>query len=101
MLARIYQPAQNPMQSGRAKNNQWRLEFEPETPRRIEPLMGYTSSSDMRQQVKLHFDSAEAAIAWCKREGIPFVLVKPVEARRRKAAYADNFAWSRKTPWTH
>ena len=52
MTARIYQPARSAMQSGEAKDN-WLLEYEPEKPREIEPLMGWTSSSDMRSQVKL------------------------------------------------
>ena len=42
MTARIYQPARSAMQSGEAKDN-WLLEYEPEKPREIEPLMGWTS----------------------------------------------------------
>jgi len=101
MLARIYQPAPNPMQSGRANTRQWMLEFEPESQQKIEPLMGYTSSADMRQQVRIHFETAEAAVGWCKREGIPYTVFRTAEPRRRKAAYADNFAFTRKSPWTH
>ena len=39
MTARIYLPARNAMQSGQSKDK-WVLEYEPESPRRIEPLMG-------------------------------------------------------------
>ena len=101
MPARIYKPARNAMQSGRAKTAEWVLEFEPEQPRRIEPLMGYTSSADMKQQVHLHFPSAEAAIDYCERNKIPFTVFKPHEPRRRRASYSDNFSYARKTPWTH
>ena len=63
MTARIYRPARNAMQSGQAKD-QWLLEYEPEAARQIEPLMGWTSSTDMRSQVKLKFDSKDEAIAY-------------------------------------
>jgi hypothetical protein len=39
--------------------------------------MGWTASGDMRQQVRLHFDTAEEAIAYCERYGIPYQLSKP------------------------
>ncbi len=67
MTARIYKPAKTAMQSGNAKTKEWVLDFEPEQPREIEPLMGWTSSGDMRPQVQLRFDSAEEAIAYCER----------------------------------
>src|SRR5262249_20682373 len=51
MIARIYKPAKTAMQSGTAKTKEWVLDYEPEQPRQIEPLMGWTSSGDMRQQV--------------------------------------------------
>ena len=41
------------MQSGTAKTKTWILEFEPEAPREVEPLMGWTSSGDMNAQVRL------------------------------------------------
>src|SRR5262249_57756727 len=59
MTARIYKPAKTAMQSGTAKTKEWVLDYEPEQPREIEPLMGWTSSGDMRQQVQLRFDTAE------------------------------------------
>ena len=53
MPARIYQPSRNAMQSGKAKTKNWVLEFEAEIPRETDPLMGWTSSRDMKQQLKL------------------------------------------------
>ena len=78
MTARIFKPAKNAMQSGRAITREWQLDYEPEQPRAIEPLMGWTSSGDMKQQLTLHFDTREDAVA-----------------------YADNFAFKRVEPWTH
>jgi len=89
------------MQSGRAKTKDWVLDFDPEQPREVEPLMGWTSSGDMRQQVRLKFDSKEEAIAYCERGGIPYRLVEPKHTERRAIAYADNFAYTRREGWTH
>jgi hypothetical protein len=101
MSARIYKPSRNAMQSGTAKTKAWVLEYEPEQAREIEPLMGWTSSSDMKQQITLRFDTSEEAIAYCERHGIPYQVAQPKEPSRRVMAYADNFAYSRRTPWTH
>jgi hypothetical protein len=101
MLARIYRPAKTAMQSGKAKSRDWRLEFEPASARTLDPLMGWTSSSDMNGQVRLAFDSKEEAVAYAERHGIPFRLHEPNEAPTILKAYADNFAPNRKQPWTH
>ena len=101
MLARIYRPAKTAMQSGKAKAKDWRLEFEPASARTIDPLMGWTSSSDMNGQVRLTFDTAEEAVAYAERYGIPFRLQQPQEPPVILKAYADNFATFRKQPWTH
>ena len=64
MQVRIYQPAKTAMSSGRAKTQAWILEYEIETPRRPEPLMGWTSSGDTLNQVKLSFPTREDAVAF-------------------------------------
>jgi hypothetical protein len=89
------------MQSGTAKTGYWVLEFEPESPRRIDPLMGYTTSSDMKSQVRLTFDTREEAVAYAQNNGIAYRVEEPKEARRRQISYSDNFRYDRKTPWTH
>jgi hypothetical protein len=101
MFARIYRPARTAMQSGAAKTKAWVLEFEPELPREIEPLMGYTSSRDMRSQVRLSFDTKEEAIAYAEREGIPYRVFEAHDPARRRIAYADNFGYKRVGQWTH
>ena len=101
MLARIFKPARNAMQSGRANTKDWVLEFEPASARRPDPLMGWTSSSDMNGQIRLMFESREEAIAYAQRHGIAFQLFEPRETRRIIKAYADNFSVDRKEPWTH
>ena len=101
MRARIFRPAKNAMQSGKARSKQWVLEYEPEKPRTIDPLMGWTSSGDMKQQLTIRFHTREEAVAYCEREGIPYHVIEPKDPARRQAAYADNFAFRRAEPWTH
>ncbi|MDR3467059.1 MAG: ETC complex I subunit [Xanthobacteraceae bacterium] len=101
MTARIYKPAKNAMQSGKARSREWQLEFEPEQPRAIEPLMGWTASGDMKQQLTLRFHTREDAVAYCEREGIPYQVIEPKDPVRRIAAYSDNFAFRRGEPWSH
>lgn len=101
MLARIYRPAKNAMQSGKGKTAEWLLEFEPASARRPDPLMGWTQTTDTDGQIKLSFDSKEDAVRYAESRGIAFQLVDPKPAKRIIKAYADNFAFGRKVPWTH
>ena len=101
MLAKIYRPTKSAMQSGRANTQHWILEFEAEAPRGIDPLMGWTSSRDTRQQVRLNFDTREEAVAYARRNGIPFRVMEPSDRKPQAVSYADNFRHDRKLPWTH
>jgi NADH dehydrogenase len=103
MRARIYQPARTALQSGTARTRQWLLEFAPASAREVDPLMGWTSSDDTQAQVRLRFDSREAAEAYATARGIDFEVVEP-KARRhnlRARGYGENFATDRKGAWTH
>ena len=101
MTARIYKPSKTAMHSGQANTKAWALDFEPEAPRRVEPLMGWTSSGDMRQQLRLRFATKEEAIAYCERHAIPYQVFEEKPAPRRAMSYADNFAFKRRDAWTH
>jgi hypothetical protein len=102
MSVRIYKPARNAMQSGKAKYDNWVLEFVAAAPRTVDPLMGWTSSGDTRSQVKLTFDTKEEAIAYCEREGLAYqVLPVAPEGRFIKKSYSDNFKFGRTVNWTH
>ncbi len=101
MLARIYRPARNAMQSGRAKTHEWVLEFEPASARVADPLMGWISSDDMNGEVSLTFSTKDDAVAYAQRHGIAFRVLETHEAPLILKAYADNFAFNRKEPWTH
>jgi hypothetical protein len=101
MRARIYQPARNAMQSGKARSKLWFLEFEPELARQIDPLMGWTSSSDMLQQVQLDFDTREEAVAYAEKHGIAYQVFEPHRPAPKSKSYSDNFRVDRKAPWSH
>ena len=101
MIARIYRPSRSAMQSGAANTKHWLLEDEPERRRVAEPLMGWTSSTDMRGQIKLWFDTKDEAVAYAVREGIPYRLEEPNEVKRRPMSYSDNFRFNRVGQWTH
>src|SRR5260370_40597916 len=101
MMARISKPARTAMQSGAAKTKEWVLEFEPEQARQIEPLMGWTSSGDMRQQVRLRFDSAAEAIAYCERHGIAYPVFEAKPEARPTISSSGNFSFKRRAAWTH
>ena len=103
MRARIYQPARTAMQSGTAKTHSWVLEFAQGSAREVDPLMGWTSSGDMDTQVKLRFESREAAEAYAQAQGIDYDVTLP-HARQpniRARGYGENFATDRKGAWTH
>jgi hypothetical protein len=63
--------------------------------------MGWTSSADTRTQLRLSFDSEAEAVAFAKKEGLPYRLIEPKERRLRSKAYADNFRYDRVGRWTH
>jgi hypothetical protein len=102
MLARIYRPSRNAMQSGRAKAQDWVLEFEPKDARRPDPLMGWTVTGDTESsQLRLAFETKDEAVRYAEQHGIAFQLTEPPPAKRIIKAYADNFAFGRRIPWTH
>jgi hypothetical protein len=101
MRARIYRPAKTAMQAGQARTKNWVLEFEPTSPRTPDPLMGWSSSSDMRQQIELEFDTSEEAVAYAEKNGIAYQLFEPHTIEQRPKSYAENFRFDRKVPWSH
>ena len=101
MVARIYKPAKTAMQSGLARTKDWVIEDEPRVPREIDPLMGWTSSADMRQQVLLRFETKEEAIAYAERNGIAYTVLEPQPRKVVPKSYAENFKFGRIVAWTH
>lgn len=90
-LVRIFRPSKTAMQSGRGKTHQWLMEFETSAPNRVEPLMGWTSGADTRNQLRLRFESREEAVAYAAARGLTAVVVDPQERTLKPKSYAENF----------
>ena len=103
MRARIYQPAKTAMSSGSAKTHEWVLEFAQTSAREVDPLMGWTSSSDTQTQVKMRFATMEEAVAYAENNGIDAEVRYPNKRRAniRNGGYGENFATNRRGAWTH
>lgn len=103
MRARIYQPSKTAMSSGAAKTRQWVLEFAPASARDVDPLMGWTSSSDTQSQVRLSFPTKEAALDYAQAHKIDAVVRENNKRKPniRAGGYGENFATFRRGAWTH
>ncbi|MEQ1649783.1 MAG: ETC complex I subunit [Hyphomicrobiaceae bacterium] len=101
MPAHIFKPAKTAMQSGAARTEEWQLQFDAADARSVEPLMGWTSSSDTRGQVKLSFATEADAIAYAERNGLAYTLSEPSPRKHIRKSYSDNFKFGRVGSWTH
>ena len=103
MAARIYRPARTAMSSGTANTKSWVLEYVSDTTRQVDPLMGWTSSGDTQAQVRMSFDSKQAALDYAEAKGIEAVVTEPKVRRPviRPGGYSENFATNRRGAWTH
>jgi hypothetical protein len=101
MLAKIYRPAKTAMQSGLAGARRWVLEFEPSSAPSADLLMGWTSSADMDGQVRLYFATSDEAVAFARKHGLAHQVMEPAARKRIIKAYGDNFAYTRREPWSH
>ena len=90
-IARISEIERKTTQSGKANTGKWLLEFERQDPLRPDPLTGWNGSRDTRPQVRLTFQTKEAAIAYCDKHGLQHHVVPATPVRLKLQAYADNF----------
>ena len=88
--AKIYIPNKSPMQSGMGKSDKWILEYETNDPTN-NPLMGWESSSDTSDEVKLVFSSKELAVNYANKKKIDYELIEPKKRKVVKKSYSDNF----------
>ena len=99
--ARIFQQPKNAMQSGQACTQEWILEFEQSEARKADPLMGWNTTADTDGQIRLTFGSRDEAIAFATAHGLAFEVTDNPDPKKIIKAYADNFAYGRRQPWTH
>ncbi|TAN58310.1 MAG: ETC complex I subunit [Rhodospirillales bacterium] len=95
MRVRIYRPAKSAMQSGQAGSKAWLLEHEPSSAKKIDPLMGWVGSDDMQAQVRMRFESKQAALDYAKRMGYEAEVSEPHERHHIIKNYAENFRYDR------
>lgn len=93
MKVRIYKPAKTAMQSGRAGSEKWVLEYQVESARKPEPVMGWVSSEDTLNQVRIKFDNKASAVAFAEGEGWQYTIDEPHQRKIRPRSYLDNFRY--------
>ena len=101
MSARIYKPSPSATQSGKGATKLWVLVYDPASAPQVEPLMGWTSSSDMHRQITLRFATRDEAVAYAERNGIAYRVEEEKPVERKVLAYSDNFKSTRRGMWTH
>jgi len=90
-IARITELERKTTQSGKANAGRWLLEFERQEAMKPDPLTGWNGSGDTNTQVRMTFDSKDAAVAYAERHGLEYHLVPAAPVRLKLQAYADNF----------
>jgi hypothetical protein len=88
--AKIYIPTKTAMQSGRGQTKEWLLEFETKDPN-ISVLMGWESSNDTMEEVKLRFSTKDKAIDYATKNNIQYKVIEPNKKKFIIKSYADNF----------
>ena len=91
MTIKIYKPSKSSMQSGLGKTKQWLAEYISEKDKTKDSLMGWNSSSDTKEQIKIFFDTKEQAIEYAKKNNISYKVIEPKKKEFVIKSYADNF----------
>ncbi|KAK7048414.1 ETC complex I subunit conserved region-domain-containing protein [Favolaschia claudopus] len=92
---RVYMPTRNTMQSGGAKGERWRIDFDilQGGGRWENPLMGWASSADYVQGTRLTFKSQEDAINFAKKQGWDYYVQQPTVKRIPPKNYSENYLY--------
>ena len=101
MRVKICQVGKTAMQSGRRQVDEWVITPDNVSASLPEPLMGWTGGASTLRQVRLSFPTCEQAINHARRNGWAYRLQGTVARKITPRAYADNFAYQRRQPWTH
>jgi len=101
MTIKNYKPSKSSMQSALGNTKQWLAEYIHEKDKIKDTLMGWNSSLDTKEQIKIFFETKEQAIEWAKKNNEQFIVIEPKERKIKPKNYASNFDMNRKEPWTH
>ena len=83
------------MQSGSANVKHWIVEYEPEEAKKVDTLMGWAGSGDMRGQLRLKFATKDEAIAYAERNALSYNIAEPNIRRVIPKSYSDNFKYTK------
>jgi NADH dehydrogenase (ubiquinone) Fe-S protein 4 len=89
---RIFKPARTAMQSGENERAMWQLDFDGEQ-KWENPMMGWASSHDPVQALRMRFQSADSAVKFAVRQGWDYVLQQDQTPLFRKQNYAENYKY--------
>jgi len=101
MIIKIYKPSKTAMQSGLGKTKLWLAEYISETDGGKDSLMGWNSSLDTENQIKVFFETKNQAIEWAKNKNYQFFVQEPKVKVMKLKSYSSNFDYNKKEPWTH
>ncbi|KAJ7578367.1 Ndufs4, NADH dehydrogenase Fe-S protein 4 [Mycena floridula] len=95
-MVRVYQPTRNTMQSGGAKTERWRIDFDilQGGGRWENPLMGWASSADYMQGTRITFKSKEDAIHFAEKQGWDYYVQPPTVKRIPPKNYSENYLYN-------
>jgi hypothetical protein len=89
---KIYKPAKNAMQSGRANTLNWIMERNNGNAQYIEPVMQWTASNNTGKQIRLTFETKEDAVNFAEKNGWHYTLIEPHTRTIKPKSYTgDHF----------
>ena len=94
MDVKIYKPSKSTMQSGRGKYDGWVLDYELTSTRAPDALMGWATSADTNNQVRLKFDTCEEAVNFAKAKGWNATILPAQNRIVTPRNYVDNFKYT-------
>lgn len=90
MKYKIYKPSKSAMQSGLNNTKKWCIELIDFSEKQQNQL-GWSSSDNTYEQVKLFFESLESAESFAKKNNMEFEVLDDHKRKILKKTYADNF----------
>ncbi len=93
MRVKIYQMAKSATQSGRGRVGTVILERDDLGPRGNDPLMGWVSSPDTRNQIRLRFKTIDDAVRYAVDNDYDYTVDMPHARQVKPRNYTDNFKY--------
>tara|TARA_B100000886_G_C20312168_1_gene444341 strand:+ start:375 stop:677 length:303 start_codon:yes stop_codon:yes gene_type:complete len=87
----LYKPAKSAMQSGLLNTKKWCLKSKDVSQTFINSKYCWTGTSNSEKQIKLFFNSKDAAIKFANENNYIFEIIEPKSRKYLKKSYAANF----------